>query len=138
MTSNTPIAESSREPIDALDRLLSYYFKSQLRQPWPSAPETRRTEVASLAVQRSKPAVPQDSISRARLTLAASVALLLGACWYFSSGFQSPDRARPGSSSPADVLRDAGAGKPDALEELKHDNAIKGEKVPSRPPMQLP
>ena len=138
MTSNTPIAESSREPIDALDRLLSDYFKSQLRQPWPGAPETLRTEVASPAVQRSMPAVPQDNTSRARLTLAASVALLLGACWYFSSGFQSSDRSRPGNSSPAGVLRDAGAGKPDALEELKHDNAIKGEKVPARTPMQLP
>lgn len=138
MISNSPNAESMREPLDALDQLLSDYFKSQVKQPWPSAPQTPRAEASSLVAQRTAPAATRDCNSRARLTLAVSVAILLGTCWYLSSGFQSADRAVPGNPSRGGVLGDAGASKPDALEELKHDNAIKGDKAPSRSPMQLP
>jgi hypothetical protein len=138
---NSPSAESRSEPPDALDRLLSDYFKAQLRHPWPSAPVSPRAEASGVVAARATPTPRQpmshrDNNSRARLTLAASVALLLGTCWYLSSGFQSADRAVPGNPSRGGVLGDAGASKPDALEELKHDNAIKGDKA--RPPMQLP
>jgi hypothetical protein len=143
MTPNSPIAESRSEPLDALDRLLADYFKSQLKEPWPSAPASPRAEASVLVATRAiplacEPLAQRDSNSRARVTLAASVALLLGTCWYFTSGFESADRNVPGNPSRGGVLGDAGASKPDALEELKHDNAIKGDKAPARPPMQLP
>ena len=143
MTPNSPIAGPRSEPLDALEGLLADYFKSQLNEPWPSAPASPRAEASGLVATRAiplarEPLPHRDNNSRARLTLAASVAILLGACWYFSSGFDSADRTVPGHPSRGGVLGDAGASKPAALEELKHDNAIKGERVPSRPPMQLP
>lgn len=139
MTPISPIAESRSEPLDALDQLLADYFKAELKQLWPTAPASSQIEASGLVAARARePMARRDNNSRARLTLAASVALLLGTCWYLSSGFQSGDRVVPGNPSRGGVLGDAGASKPAALEELKHDNAIKGEKVQLRPPMQLP
>lgn len=104
MTATPPHAQ----PPDELDRLFSDFFKSQLKQPWPNAPVppaavARPAEPASLVTARAAeaPAAParRDSGTRARVTLAASVALMLGTCWYLSS------EVRPGS-------RPAGTPKP--------------------------
>ncbi len=81
------------EQPDELDRLLSDYFKAQLRYPWPNAPvaptavATATTEPSGL-VNRSGASARRDSTSRARFTLAASVALALGASWMLVSGFE--------------------------------------------------
>jgi hypothetical protein len=144
MTANSPIDESRAEPVDALDRLLSNYFKAQLKQPWPAAPQAPVVEPSSFVVERMARAeqplrktATSDTNSRARYTLATSVALLLGTCWFVSDGFQPANRI---DTLPAGggVLSDAGAGNPAVLEELKHDRATKGEKAPPRQPMQLP
>jgi hypothetical protein len=139
-SSNDPRAET----VDALDRLLSTYFKAQLPQPWPAAPHTPSTEPSSLVSERlavaessRSPKAVRDTSARARHTLAASVALLLGTCWYLSSGLQSANRADP-LTAPGGVLNEAEASKPAALMELKHNKATKGEMAPSRQPMQLP
>lgn len=76
---------SQTEPVDDL---LSDFFKSKLRQPWPPAPST--AEPSSLLAARCAP-----QSNRARVTLAASVAILLGACWYFSNGPQPAERGKP-------------------------------------------
>lgn len=73
---------------DRTDDVLSDYFKSKLRHPWPPAPATAHAEPA-----RAPAAAGQGT--RARVTLAASVALLLGTCWYLSNGTPTAGRAAP-------------------------------------------
>lgn len=87
------------QPPDDLDRLFSDFFKAQLKQPWPNAPvpptAVTPAEPASLVTARAEPpAAParRDTGTRARVTLAASVALMLGTCWYLSSGAQPGTR----------------------------------------------
>jgi hypothetical protein len=74
---------------DDLDRLLSRFLKGQMPHPWPAAPATpaARTEPSALAAPRNV-----DPARRARYTLAASVAIVLGTCWAFSNGFRPGDR----------------------------------------------
>lgn len=76
------------ESPEELDRLFSEFFKSQLKHPWPNCPVPASAEPARATPRR-------DSTARARLTLAASVALMLGTCWYMSDGFRSGPRAVP-------------------------------------------
>ncbi len=92
------------ESPDTLDRLLTDFFKSQLKQPWPNAPATFVTatepsaQVATGPRDQIRPHITRDNTARARFTLAASVVLLLGTCWYLSNGFQ-PGRS-PGAGAP--------------------------------------
>src|SRR5262245_44668066 len=89
---------TNTEPSDELDRLLSDFFKGELKKPWPKAPmpAASASEPSELAAARAAeaprntPATPagRDNTARARFTLAASVALMLGTCWYMSNGFQ--------------------------------------------------
>lgn len=81
---------------DELDRRFSDFFKAQLRTPWPNAPVP--DAAARVASPRNAPA-PGDHTARARFTLAASVALVLGATLAMSDGFQSGPR--PAVSTPA-------------------------------------
>src|SRR4051794_29755905 len=87
---------------DELDRLLSEFFKAQLKHPWPNAPVpaganggAAQTEPSELLAARTAnaprntaPPARRDNTARARFTLAASVALLLGTCWYLSNDFE--------------------------------------------------
>src|SRR5215475_10716934 len=85
MTQNSPqnVAADDRQagPADHLDRLLSDFFKAQMQHPWPAAPATPASEpsvlvaarAAALNAPHNQPA--RDPQSRARYTLAASVAL---------------------------------------------------------------
>lgn len=93
---------------DPLDQLFSDFFKAQLKQPWPKAPFTggaRAAEPSELAAARASDAprnepAPaargRDNTARARFTLAASVALALGATWFLSNG--SEPTARQGNT----------------------------------------
>jgi hypothetical protein len=91
-------------PNENVDRLLSAFFKAEMPDPWPAAPTASTTEPSGLVAERAEaprnePAVARrDHNSRARYTLAASVALLLGTCWTLSDGFQSGTR---GTNGPA-------------------------------------
>ncbi|MBN9122128.1 MAG: hypothetical protein J0I06_23805 [Planctomycetes bacterium] len=113
---------------DELDRLFSEFFKAQLKRPWPNAPvpaaasTTKSAEPSELVTARAQEAprnapmpARRDSSSRARFTLAASVALMLGTCWYLSNGFQPGARSGPGTpSTPSGpgMLPDSGASAP--------------------------
>jgi len=77
-------AEISKITEDNLDQLLSGFFKAALPTPFPPA---------RCLVLRDEMPMPLSTIttpnrralSRSRLSLAASVALLLGGCWYISN-----------------------------------------------------
>ena len=84
------------ETPDELDRLLADFFQAQLKRPWPGAPTpagVKSVEPSELVAARAAEAphntpTPARRDSRARVTLAASVALMFGTCWYLSNGFQ--------------------------------------------------
>jgi len=148
-----------------LDRLLSAFFKSKMKQPWSPPPTTttrvpvnepsvllaaRANSTATLAsvaeTPRNEPAstsrvAHRDQGNRARFTLAASVAILLGTCWYFSNGLQPGERTGPGvpgNSATPSLLKDAGASDPTALKELRKDKAEKGNEGFAPPRIKLP
>jgi hypothetical protein len=144
---------------DNLDRLLSDYFKSKMRQPWPAAPATtarvplsepsvlvasRTAANATVESPRNQPASAgsaRDGGSKSRYTLAVSVAVLLGTCWYLSNTSQPGERAGPGGSNAPklNVFPEAGANDPAALKEIRKDKAERGNQgVTPRPKIQLP
>jgi hypothetical protein len=128
-----------------LDRLLSDFFKSQLKQPWPAAPATTVSEPSALVASRAatsetprnQPAA-RDSNARSRYTLAVSVALLLGTCWYLSNGFQPGNRSGPTTPAGGGMIGGAEGSKPKALETIREDNAVNGKGRPAPPPIKLP
>lgn len=133
-------------PPDKLDGLLSDYFKAQMPTPWPAAPvpgSAGRAEPSGLLAARTPPANADRGGNRARVTLAASVALLLGTCWFLSRDGQPVHRA-PGKPAPGSGpgLIDSGtATMPEAFDSMKKDKAGKtaDPMVDFRPPaVKLP
>jgi len=126
------------ETPDELDRLFSEFFKGQLRKPWPKAPvppgASATAEPSELAAARVAEAprnhpspASRDNTARARFTLAASVALLLGTCWTLSNGFQPGERPGQAPVAPGlpGLLPDSGASGIDdpRLKKLGEDKA---------------
>jgi len=72
---------------DHLDHHLSAYFRAQVPTQWPDAP---------VPVQ-ARTATTNSPAWKTRMTLAASVAGLLGLGWVLSSGNMSPS-PKPGES----------------------------------------
>ena len=102
---------------DELDQLLGAYFKAQVPHPWPAPPAT-----AALSEPTGRLAAPESSAGhdpgrRARYTLAASVALLLGTCWTLSNGLPSGPRA-PGPQGPGGPAVDLGTTNAKTPEEI--------------------
>jgi ferric-dicitrate binding protein FerR (iron transport regulator) len=111
------------EPIDAA---LTDFFRHELPQPWPAAPA-----LAAPAAARRDPG------RRARLTLAASVAALAGACWLLSNGGgPAGGVAKPGAV--ADVLQNATARHPAATDKGKAKAATTPDPMHGFPPGALP
>lgn len=109
---------------DSLDNLLAGFFHGQLPHPWPAAPA-----VASATLRTPR---IRDHGARARLTLAASVALFVGLCWSVSNGSNSTHSSRlhpsDGRAEPAMLpSSSAGSAKGDILDEMK---AIKAKQPP--------
>jgi len=99
MTPHSP-APAARRPStpDELDRLLSGYFQNQMPRPWPGAPVTD-VEPSTWRASRSG--------STSRWALAASVALLIGLCWYTGRGIAPVDRQpsmSPGTATEKHIL----------------------------------
>ena len=105
---------------NSVDDLLSDFFKSKMRSPWPAAPTTQSAEPSSLRAARRA-----SHGNRARVTLAASVAILLGTCWYLSNGSQPAER---GSAKPAvpGILDDGSAKMPPEFKKDKKANVPTG------------
>ena len=72
---------------EQVDRLLGDYFKAQVPAHWPPAPRTDRARPAATRTT--------DPAARSRWALAASVAVLIGGCWYLS-GTPDTGKARKG------------------------------------------
>ncbi len=97
MSMNTRIPN---RPDDEIDRLFTAYFRAEMPARWPNAPRPwAETVQPSLAASA-------DPARKSRWALAASVALLIGSCWYLS-GHVTDGKAKPGfnldngTSSPA-------------------------------------
>lgn len=97
-------------PPDALDEAFSDFFKGQMPRPWPPAP------VPAMAT-RPADRPPADPLRRARWTLAASVALVLGTGWFLSTGSQPAGRSttNPAPAGVADPFAGSTATMPDAM-----------------------
>ncbi|MDB5307873.1 MAG: hypothetical protein JWO38_2075 [Gemmataceae bacterium] len=109
---------------DAIDSFLSDFFKSRMRHPWPAAPVPVSAQPSALVAPRVASS-QMDTNGRARITLAASVALLIGTCWYLSNGWQSADRSlsKPGQGGGPNVLPESTAESPGAFEKNRKDKA---------------
>jgi hypothetical protein len=86
MSMNTRIPN---RPDDDLDRLFRSYYQAELPARWPAAPHPW-AEKPSPAVEANA-----DPASKSRWALAASVAILLGGCWYLGT-HTTDGKARPG------------------------------------------
>lgn len=127
MTTHSPKA-------DDMDQLLTRFFQAQVPRPWPAAPGAL-AEPAELSARRNA----GDTGARARLTLAASVAILIGSCWYLTNGVQPGDRPSPVRPGGPNLLPDATAKDQDILKGIKEDKAKKGNPPGFTPgPINLP
>jgi hypothetical protein len=160
MNQTSPTNDLRNSPVeDNLDRLLSGYFKSKMKQPWPAAPATparlpvsepsvlvASRSVANTTVEtpRNQPAsagTSHDGGGKSRFTLAVSVVVLLGTCWALSNGFQPGDRVEPSGNNALklNVFPEAGANDPAALKEIRKDKAEQGNPgIAPTPKIQLP
>ena len=117
---------------EPLDRLLTEFYRARLPHSWPAAPvppenraepagppKVRTTENPSVVPAHSDPS------ARARLTLAASVAILLGTCWYASTGGPIGERVgpRPATGVGPNVLPDATATMPPEFRKTNQQKA---------------
>jgi hypothetical protein len=89
-----------------LDQLLASYFRSEMPARWPTTPQPW-TDKARAAT--TNPTV--DPSRKSRWALAASVALLIGGCWYLS-GHMSDGKVKQGldlgngEAKPPAVIKD--------------------------------
>ena len=129
----TPVgAEARNLPGDDLDRLLSAFYKAELPEPWPHmrAPESETPATLPLAApavavaRRTETPRRMASIGRSRFALAASVALLLGGCWYLSDRLGNG----PTAAGPAPML-----GGPEATLDHLHGTVNKKNSPSSNP-----
>ncbi|MBO0699828.1 MAG: hypothetical protein J2P46_15630 [Zavarzinella sp.] len=109
MTTNTP---QPNVPGDEVDRLLTAYFRAQMPAKWPAAP----VPSGGISPPARQNAVPTDPTAKSRWALAASVALLIGSCWYLSEkatdGHRRPDTNLTGTTADVKHAKDAGKEKP--------------------------
>lgn len=74
-----------------VDRLLSTFFKAELPDPFPPLKAPARFELPMpLNVSRLPRDERRATLSKSRLSLAASVAMILGGCWYLSGQISAP------------------------------------------------
>lgn len=85
-----------------IDRLLATFFKSELPDPFPEMklPAARAAELPMPAAPRPAAAERRPVLTKSRFSLAVSVALLLGGCWYLSGhiGGAPANRPTPGKN----------------------------------------
>jgi len=109
MTTNTP---QPNLPGDEVDRLLGAYFRAQMPAKWPGAPQT----TGGSRHPARQTARGTDPATKSRWALAASVALLIGSCWYLSgqatNGHRRPDTTLGDTTADVKHAKDAGKEQP--------------------------
>lgn len=101
---------SNRPADDEIDRLFTAYFQARRPAQWPSCPRPW--------ADRAQPATASqpDAASRSRWALAASVAILIGSCWYLSghmtAGKNKPDWNLEGGGANIKHVKDLGKAPP--------------------------
>jgi len=104
---------------DDLDRAFAAYFKKQVPSTWPAL---HYEPVASPSTLRTPSTQPSTGSMRSRVTLAASVAALVGLGLYISSGHRTP----PANSSPVvsepGLMKDSHADGKELMEKLPKSN----------------
>jgi hypothetical protein len=81
-----------------LDRLLSDFYKSELPDPFPPLKLPARAELPMPVVAKEPARERRANSIRAKLSLAVSVALLIGGCWYLSGRISgAPEQAKIGN-----------------------------------------
>ena len=79
-----------------LDKMLSSYFKAELPDPFPEMKlSLKRAEMPMPAMAFSRALSDEQASSKSRFSLAVSVALLLGGCWYLSGQIGGEVKQRP-------------------------------------------
>lgn len=109
---------------DDLDRLLLTFFQGEMPRKWPAAPSVD-VEPSSLVAER----IParSGSGSTSRWVLAASVALLMGLCW-FTLRQTGPVAVQP-TVEKKDTSK-ATAGDGPILQEMSKHRALPGSGEP--------
>jgi hypothetical protein len=104
MNTNTPTRTD-----DQLDRLLTAYYQTEMPKNW-NAPQPWTEPVHANIDGATRQS------SRSRWALAASVAMLLGGCWYLSGhmtdGKKSTDLNLNDGGADSKYVKDAGKDKP--------------------------
>lgn len=107
---NTSPTNSNRQS-EGVDRMVGDYFRSEMPNPWPVAPQPW-AEKAVLSASAT------HSTSRSRWALAASVAVLVGGCWYLSGhltdGRKRPDMMNLNGTADLKHAKEAGKSSPKA------------------------
>lgn len=157
-TSPTDQSRTSRGE-DHLDRVLTDFFRSKMKHPWPAAPATpawiAESEPSTLAAARAAAAVAaiesprnqpaassgRDPGAKSRVTLAVSALVLLGSCWCLSNSFQSTTGTGTPVNAPTrvyGVFPESGASDPAVLKELRKEKAEHGPEGEPAPKIKLP
>jgi hypothetical protein len=112
MNTNTRIPNPTPEDGAGVDRLVAAYFRSEMPAKWPAAPQPWAEKPLAAAAERGI-----DPSRRSRWALAASVALLIGSCWYLSGQVTDGKAKKPfnpdGTASPTAIDKHLGKDKPD-------------------------
>jgi hypothetical protein len=80
-----PVANNGHAGGDGLDNLLRAFFQAEMPSSWPDAPVPPASERPALLTLHAPAAAPRLRVlTRSRLALAASVALMIGGSWILS------------------------------------------------------
>ncbi len=101
MTTHYPKPNQGRDPIDGV---LSAYYRAEMPNKWPAAPRPWADLAHTKLEQTASPS------ARSRWALAASVAMLLGGCWYLSGQMTDghPKQSlglEDGTASPPEIIQ---------------------------------
>jgi len=112
MNTNTRIPNPTPEEGAGLDRMVAAYFRSEMPSKWPAAPQPWAEKAHAASEQRGT-----DPSRRSRWALAASVALLVGCCWYLTGKVTDGKAKKPfnpdGMATPAAIDKNLGKDKPE-------------------------
>lgn len=93
----TQLSPTDRE----MDQMLSGFFKSELPNPFPPLNLPTRAELPMPLVAGEPTRERRTNTLKSKLSIAVSVALLIGGCWYLSGRMseKGPEQAKIGKGA---------------------------------------